>query len=138
MQNFQSVKGDKLVIEDRIKRITSRSIKKKTKIQGLKMLLNMLYLTTFDGMDTANKVNQLCNKVQHLHKQIDNIPKVVAVCVYPNFIKTAVRVLLGSGINVISVATGFPSENPYIVTNFMETKTTWHPIENISDSENMY
>ena len=30
------------------------------------------------------------------------------------------------------------SENPYIVTNFMETKAILYPIENISDSENMY
>ena len=44
------------------------------------------------------------------------------------------RVILSSGIGW----TGNVSENPYIVTNFMETKTTWHPIENISDSENMY
>jgi len=30
------------------------------------------------------------------------------------------------------------SENPYSITNFMETKTTWHPIENISDTNNSY
>ena len=25
-------------------------------------------------------------------------------------------------------------ENPYIITDFMETKTTWHPIEFISET----
>ena len=24
--------------------------------------------------------------------------------------------------------------NPYVISNFMETKTTWHPIENISET----
>lgn len=29
-------------------------------------------------------------------------------------------------------------ENPYIITSFMETKTTWHPIEIISGSGSGY
>ena len=134
MQNFQSVKVDKLGIEDRIKRITSRSIKKKSKIQGLKMLVNMLDLTTLEGMDTTNKVIQLCYKAQHLHKQIDDIPKVAAVCVYPNFVKTAVRALLGSGIKVASVATGFPSGNTSLKLKILESKMA---VENGADEVDM-
>ena len=30
------------------------------------------------------------------------------------------------------------NENPYLVTNFMETKTTWHPIEKIAGSGSGY
>ncbi|MDG2369989.1 MAG: aldehyde dehydrogenase family protein [Flavobacteriales bacterium] len=30
------------------------------------------------------------------------------------------------------------NENPYLVTNFMETKTTWHPIEKISGAGSGY
>ena len=100
---------DHVGINDRIARITARSIKKETKIQGLKMALNMVDLTTLEGADTDKKVIQLCNKAQHLHDTHPNLPTVAAVCVYPNFVKIAKASLAGSGINVASVATAFPS-----------------------------
>ena len=66
MQKFISPKIDKVGVEDRVNRITSRSIKNEAKIQGLKMALNMIDLTTLEGMDTKNKVVQMCYKAQHL------------------------------------------------------------------------
>ena len=89
MQKFISPKVDKVGVEDRVNRITSRSIKNEAKIQGLKMALNMIDLTTLEGMDTKNKVVQMCCKAQHLHDEISDLPSVAAVCVYPNFVKTA-------------------------------------------------
>src|SRR5699024_5496675 len=38
-----------------------------------------------------------------------DLPAVAAVCVYPTMVKTAKKELEGSGINVASVATSFPS-----------------------------
>ena len=37
---------DKLGIEDRVSRITKRSLKSEAKLQGLKMILSMIDLTT--------------------------------------------------------------------------------------------
>ena len=75
------------------------------------MVLNMIDLTTLEGMDTEGKVKQLCYKARHLHDAIDGLPSVAAVCVYPNFVGLAKSSLADSGINVASVATAFPSGN---------------------------
>ena len=78
---------------------------------GLKMVLNMIDLTTLEGMDTEGKVRQLCYKARHLHDSVDDLPTVAAVCVYPNFVKLAKSEVEGAGIKVASVATAFPSGN---------------------------
>tara|TARA_Y100000991_G_scaffold99381_1_gene75064 strand:+ start:1739 stop:2632 length:894 start_codon:yes stop_codon:yes gene_type:complete len=122
MQTFVSPKVDKVGIEDRVNRITKRSIKKKAKLEGLKMALNMVDLTTLEGMDTTNKVTQMCYKAQHLHDEFPNLPTVAAVCVYPNFVKIAVEALKGSDIKVASVATAFPSGHSSMDVKITDTK----------------
>ena len=102
---------DQVGILERAQRITKRSIKSEMKISGLKMVLNMIDLTTLEGMDTQGKVKQLCIKAQHLHDAIPGLPNVAAVCVYPNFVAVAKKCLKGTEIKVASVATAFPSGN---------------------------
>lgn len=121
-QNNPSPAVDQVGIFDRIDRITSRSIKNEAKVQGLKMALNMVDLTTLEGADTDRKVMQLCNKAQHLHDAHPNLPTVAAVCVYPNFVKIAKASLKGSGINVASVATAFPSGQSSLEIKLLDTK----------------
>ena len=91
-------------------------------MQGLKMALNMVDLTTLEGMDTTNKVLQMCYKAQHPHDEFKGLPTVAAVCVYPNFVKTAVNALKGSGVKVASVATAFPSGHSSLEIKIADTK----------------
>jgi len=104
-----SPRVDQVGIEERAARFTKRSIKKETKINGLKLALNMIDLTTLEGKDTEGKVKQMCYKAMHLMDEYPGLPTVAAVCVYPAMVKTAVKAVAGSGIKVASVATGFPS-----------------------------
>ncbi len=113
---------DQVGIEDRIARITSRSIKKESKIQGLYMALNMIDLTTLEGADTEEKVKQLCFKAHHLHDEIPGLPSTAAVCVYPNFVKTAVNELKGTNVKVAAVATAFPSGQSSAEIKLLDTK----------------
>ena len=122
MGAFISPKVDKVGIEDRVNRITKRSIKKEAKLEGLKMALNMVDLTTLEGMDTVNKVTQMCYKAQHLHDEFSGLPTVAAVCVYPNFVKIAVNSLKDSPIKVASVATAFPSGHSSLDVKIADTK----------------
>ena len=112
-QNFRanSPTVDQVGVVERAKRFTTRSIKKETKLAGLRMVLNMIDLTTLEGMDTEGKVKQLCYKARHLHDAVEGLPTVAAVCVYPNFVGLAKKETAGSGIRVASVATAFPSGN---------------------------
>ena len=125
---------DKVGVEDRVARITARSIKNEAKIQGLKLALNMIDLTTLEGADTENKVKQMCYKARHLHDEYPELPTVAAVCVYPNFVKTAVNELKNSNVKVASVATAFPSGHSSLAIKLEDTKIA---IDNGADEVDM-
>ena len=67
---------DQVGVEERASRFTKRSIKKETKMNGLKLVLNMIDLTTLEGKDTDGKVKQLCYKAMHPHDALPDIPTV--------------------------------------------------------------
>jgi deoxyribose-phosphate aldolase len=119
---LNSPRIDQVGIEDRIARITARSIKKESKMQGLLMALNMIDLTTLEGADTDEKVKQLCFKAHHLHDELPGLPTTAAVCVYPNFVKLAVNELKGTGVKIASVATAFPSGQSSAEIKLLDTK----------------
>ncbi len=100
---------DEVGVEERAGRFQTRSIKKASKVQAMKMALSMIDLTTLEGQDTPGKVRQLCYKGRHLHDVHPGLPTVAAICVYPSLVKVARKALEGSSINVASVATAFPS-----------------------------
>jgi len=115
-------KVDKVGIEDRIARITKRSLKSESKLAGLKMVLSMIDLTTLEGMDTDKKVQQLCYKATHIHNELPELPNVAAVCVYPTMVKTASNALKDFDVKVASVATAFPSGSSSLKIKIQETK----------------
>lgn len=113
---------DTLGVLERVDRFCKRSIKKSSKVEGLKLALSMIDLTTLEGKDTPGKVKQLCYKALHLHEQLDNIPTVAAICVYPTYVKIAKTALEGSNIQVASVATAFPSGQSSSETKIIDTR----------------
>lgn len=100
---------DKVGVEERCARFQTRSIKNASKMQGLKMVLNMIDLTTLEGKDTPGKVKQMCYKAQHLHDSYPDLPTVAAVCVYPSMVGVALKELKDSTVKIASVSTAFPS-----------------------------
>jgi deoxyribose-phosphate aldolase len=100
---------DTLGVLERVERFQKRSIKKSSKTEGLRMILNMIDLTTLEGKDTKGKVEQLCYKAMHPHDALPGLPTVAAICVYPSMVGIAKNALKGSSIHVASVATAFPS-----------------------------
>jgi deoxyribose-phosphate aldolase len=113
---------DKVGVEERITRFQTRSIKNESKVQGLKMVLNMIDLTTLEGKDTPGKVRQLCYKAQHLHDLQDGLPTVAAICVYPTMVAEAKKALGNSGVKVASVSTAFPSGQSTLEIKLLDTK----------------
>ncbi|HMC97789.1 MAG TPA: deoxyribose-phosphate aldolase [Flavobacteriales bacterium] len=100
---------DQVGIEERVARIKTRSIKKEAKVQGMKLALSMIDLTTLEGADTPGKVQQLCYKAMHPHDALPDLPMCAAICVYPSLVKVAKKALGDSGVKVASVSTAFPS-----------------------------
>ena len=113
---------DTVGVNERIDRFCKRSIKKSSKIAGLKMALSMIDLTTLEGKDTEGKVRQLCYKAMHLHDALQDIPTVAAICVYPTYVGVAKKALRGSDIQVASVATAFPSGQANLEAKLSDTK----------------
>jgi deoxyribose-phosphate aldolase len=113
---------DKVGVEERVARFQTRSIKNQTKEQGLKMVLNMIDLTTLEGKDTPGKVKQMCYKAQHLHDYFPDLPTVAAVCVYPSMVAIAKKEVQNSGVKVASVSTAFPSGQAPLAVKIADTK----------------
>jgi deoxyribose-phosphate aldolase len=117
-----SPRVDQVGVEERAARFTKRSIKKESKVEGLKMVLSMIDLTTLEGKDTPGKVKQLCYKAKHLLDTYDGLPMVAAVCVYPSMVRVAKKSLEGSDIKIASVATAFPSGQAATKVKIEDTK----------------
>ena len=100
---------DQVGVEERAAKFRTRSIKKDSKMQALRMALGLIDLTTLEGRDTPGKVRQMCYKAAHLHEELPGLPHVAAVCVYPAMVPVARKEVEGTGIYVASVATAFPS-----------------------------
>jgi len=105
---------DGVMVDRRAGSFTTRSIKKASKQAALDLAVSMIDLTTLEGADSPEKVRSLCRKaVRPWERDEEFLGKrlgpVAAVCVYPSMVPYAAELLAGSGVNVASVATGFPS-----------------------------
>ena len=125
---------DKVGVEERVARFQSRSIKTTAKMQGLKMVLSMIDLTTLEGKDTEGKVKQMCFKAAHLHNGHTGLPVVAAVCVYPSMVGLAKSIVGKYGIKVASVSTAFPSGQAPLDVKIADTK---YAVENGADEIDM-
>ena len=122
--NIQKTKSiDQVNTQERVSRLFSRSIKKESKMQALYLALSMIDLTTLEGKDSEGKVKQLCYKASPLHYKHPGLPYVAAICVYPTMVPIAKKELAGTGINVASVATAFPSGMADINAKLDEVKS---------------
>lgn len=109
---------DAIALESRAAELSTRSIKKDAKYQGLLLALQMTDLTTLEGKDSVGKVQALCHKAV---RPAPGLPSCAAVCVYPDMVSTAAATVAGSGVQVASVATGFPAGRTDLQLKLAET-----------------
>ena len=115
---------DAVAADERAASLAKRSLKKESKVWGLKLVISMMDLTTLEGKDTRGKVWALCQKAIRPDpaSRDHDIPHVGAVCVYPTMIPFVKQALTGSGVHVASVATGFPSGQTFTSIKVEETR----------------
>jgi len=116
MQWVRSVQANTSAIERRAKTIPGRrSVKKDWQAAWLLRAITCIDLTTLAGDDTADRVRRLCAKGRQPVRQelLDAMGMgpitTGAICVYHDMIGPAVDALMGSGIPVAAVSTGFPA-----------------------------
>ncbi|WP_433155233.1 deoxyribose-phosphate aldolase [Actinomadura nitritigenes] len=113
---------DQVGAEERAARLATRSIKTSAKAEAIDLAISMVDLTTLEGADTPGKVRALCAKAVRPDPSDPSVPKVAAVCVYPDMVETAVAALDGSGVGVASVATAFPSGRAPLEAKLADTR----------------
>lgn len=118
----RTIPVDKTGVEERVSRLNKRSIKKESKVQGLKLALSMIDQTTLEGKDSEGKVIQMCRKAITPYAPMPDLPSVAAVCVYPNMVSVAKKTLINTNIHVASVATAFPSGMAQLSDKLNDTK----------------
>jgi deoxyribose-phosphate aldolase len=109
-------------VEERAAALGRRSIKTSAKRQGILLATSMIDLTTLEGSDTPGKVRHLCAKGVCPDPQRPEIPSVAAICVYPALVPVAAEALRGTGVQVASVATGFPAGQTSLQVKVEETR----------------
>jgi deoxyribose-phosphate aldolase len=114
----RSTRVNRSAAERRVGTLTGRrTVKKEWQAAWLLRAISCMDLTTLAGDDTPGNVRRLCAKARHpLRTDIvdalgiaDLGLAVGAVCVYHQYVATAVEALQGSGIPVAAVSTGFPA-----------------------------
>ena len=112
---------DQVGIDERAAKFTTRSIKKGSKLWGLKTAVSMVDLTTLEGKDTPGKIASLCQKARAPSPD-QEVPSVAAVCIYPSLVKHARKLLADTSIKVASVATSFPSGQSSLKLRLQEVR----------------
>ncbi|MCG8920990.1 deoxyribose-phosphate aldolase [Lentzea sp. DG1S-22] len=113
---------DQVGVEQRAAGLGTRSIKKASKLHAIDLAISMVDLTTLEGADTPGKVRGLAAKAKRPDPERPDVPRVAAVCVYPDMVATAAKELQGTGINVASVATAFPSGRSTLDIKLADTR----------------
>lgn len=113
---------DMVAVEERAASLAKRSLKKESKIQGLRLAMSMIDLTTLEGKDTPGKVYALARKAVRPDPSDPSIPHVAAVCVYPTMIPHVKKIVAGTDVKIAAVATGFPSGQTYSEIKLSETR----------------
>ena len=101
---------DQVMAEERAAAFTRRSIKTSAKLEGLKLAVSMMDLTTLEGNDTPGKIAFLCRKAMQPLDPRYQVSSCAAVsCPDPNLVRIARTFLRHSSVKVASVATAFPA-----------------------------
>lgn len=114
----RTIRVNRSAVERRTQTLPARrTVKKAWQTAWLLRAVSCIDLTTLSGDDTVGTVRRLCAKArQPVRSDImlalgvaDLKLTTAAVCVYHEFVKTAVEALRGSSIPVAAVSTGFPA-----------------------------
>jgi len=82
-------------------------------------MLSCIDLTSLNTADTEESIAKMVQKVNDFGENYPELPNVAAICVYPSMVKT-VRECLTEGVEIASVAAGFPHSQTFIEVKVAE------------------
>jgi deoxyribose-phosphate aldolase len=124
---IEEVRVNRSAVERRAATLPARrTVKKQWQAAWLLRAVTCIDLTTLSGDDTTGTVRRLCAKAVHpIQGELEDALgvgglHVGAVCVYHNLVEVAVDALVGTGIPVAAVSTGFPAGQTPLRTKLLE------------------
>jgi deoxyribose-phosphate aldolase len=112
---FNEVEVQKNIEDLLLKRKTANHTKK-----VYETILSCIDLTSLNTTDTEEGIATMVQKVNNFGEKYPELPNVAAICVYPSMVKT-VRDCLTEGVEIASVAAGFPHSQTFIEIKVAET-----------------
>ena len=87
----------------------------------LKTIHGCIDLTSLTSLDTKESIWKMVDSVNDFEGTNPEIPNVAAICVYPLFVETVKQALTAQGVNIASVAAGFPASQTFTEVKIAET-----------------
>ncbi len=122
MYTFKSYNFSAEDIQQRIDNILDKTLSGIDQAKALRTILSCIDLTTLEGADTHQKVEDMAKKALSFRDDKQEVPTVAAVCVYPPLVATAAKVLKDTSLHVASVAGAFPAGQSPIEVKVAEVK----------------
>jgi deoxyribose-phosphate aldolase len=110
-----------LGLSDKVHEISLLS-EKNYKPEVLRKIFGYIDLTSLNSTDSPVKIEKMCEKVNNFKNQYSSFPSVAAICVYPSLVPVVKKSLKIKGIQIASVAAGFPSSQTFLDIKIAESK----------------
>lgn len=88
--------------------------------KAFETILSCIDLTSLNTADTEDSIAKMVQKVNAFGEKYPELPNVAAICVYPSMVKI-VRECLTEGVEIASVAAGFPHSQTFVEVKIAET-----------------
>ena len=86
------------------------------------LALSCIDLTTLNSTDNAVQGEKFGKNVSEFDGKFPGLPNVAAICVYPTLVGSVKNSLSAAGVNLASVAAGFPSSQTYLNIKELEVQ----------------
>jgi deoxyribose-phosphate aldolase len=125
MQSIESVlneysKLNSSEIEKKVAEILVEGKSKNRTNEVYAKILSCIDLTSLNTEDTEESIAEFTQKVNAFGEDFPELPNVAAICVYPSLVST-VKEILTEGVEIASVAAGFPHSQTFIEVKIAET-----------------
>jgi len=91
-------------------------------VEMLKLAFSCIDLTSLNATDTVSHIAAFVHKVNHFQLEFSGFRNVGAICVYPNMTSVVKENLAAEGVQIASVAGGFPSSMTFIDIKIEEAR----------------
>ena len=88
----------------------------------LKAIFSFLDLTSLNTTDNTRIIKTFAEKVNAFNRCFPGMQNVAAVCVFPNFVQTALAGLNGCGVKLAVVSASFPTSQTFLEVKMRETE----------------